>query len=234
MRTGTSYFGCVACSQGGSTNIVGKVLEIGVESSPDGITIEGMMGAGIGGLGLGRLLTGVVDCSTGNDSRADGATAVTGADSSALPSLTSVTVDGSLRLVLILYPSAGPIRVDLPIPPIPLGIPRSKDLEELTATGGFGRGRLVGDPNPLSRSRDLTEDTVSERSRIGGDARANAEVADRGEDGPASMEVPVVTRDGSGRFADGRTGGGIIFRGEAGDHDCGFCSVCTVKDGERS
>ena len=67
----------------------------------------------------------------------------------------------------------------------------------------------MGEPNPLSRSRDFTEDTVSERSSTATGARESADAADFGEDGPASVETSVATGDGRGRPADGRTGGSI-------------------------
>lgn len=65
---------------------------------------------------------------------------------SSLPSLSSFTVDGSFLPVFLLYPSASPTDVIAPMPPVPLGTPRSSDLEVLTATGGFGKDRLLGEP----------------------------------------------------------------------------------------
>lgn len=84
------------------------------------------------------------------------------------------------------------------MPPMPLGIPLSSDFDELTATGGLGSGLLLGEPKPLSRSRDLTEDTVSERSRTGTEEGDLSDSANRADKVSASEKLSLTTGDGRG------------------------------------
>jgi len=134
--------------------------------------------------------------------------------SHSLPSLISVTVDGNLLPVFFSYPSPalgrGADARTMGGAPIPLGIPLSRLLDATTTTGGLGRGRLLGELNPIPLSSDFTDDIVSDLSRDS--------TGVLGLEGPASGGA-VWVRIGEGRGLDdeGRMGGrGADFEGDGG------------------
>lgn len=158
-------------------------------SIPGGSTMTGalggptMMGGAIGSTIIGT------DCLTGEaglvgELDLDNDILPMSADRSpSLPSLISVTVDGNLLPVFFSYPS--PALTSGAMAPIPLGRPLSKLFDATTTTGGLGKGRLLGELNPIPLSSDLTDDIVSDRSSIDGET-GDWGTGIRGVEGPAS------------------------------------------------
>ena len=183
---------------GGSiiTGTDGGSLILGIDGSTiDGTTIEGMVNLGFVGE---SCLTGEFDLDRLN-------LPISPDKSPSLPSLISVTVDGSLLPVFFSYPSPARGRGATP-----LGIPRSRLFEATTTTGGLGKGRLLGELNPIPLSSDLTDEIVSDRSRDS--------TGVLGVEGPASGgAVWVRIGDGRGLVEEGRIGGrGADFVGDGG------------------
>jgi hypothetical protein len=172
-----------------------------------GIEIVGMLGSTISGNPVVPFLTG--ESSFVGEFDLDKLILPNSPDRSpSLPSLISVTVEGSLLPVLLSYPSPGRGWAGIPIP----GSPRSKLLEATTTTGGLGSGRLLGEPNPIPLSNDLTDEIVSDRSSEG-----DAGDSGTGREGPASGgAVCVRIGEGSGLVEDGRTVGESLIG------DCGL------------
>jgi hypothetical protein len=128
-----------------------------------------MMGGAIGGstiIGTATLLTGESGL-VGELDRENDILPISADKSPSLPSLISVTVDGSLLPVFFSYPS--PALTIGVTAPIPLGRPLSRLFDAATTTGGFGKGRLLGEPNPIPLSKDFTDDIVSLLSSIDGE-----------------------------------------------------------------
>jgi hypothetical protein len=199
----------------GSTIIGGSII-LGIDGSRilgTGSTIEGTLMVGIEGEGKATLgLTG--DCLTGELDLDKLILPISPDKSPSLPSLISVTVDGSLLPVFFSYPSPargrGAGARASGGAPIPLGIPLSRLFDATTTTGGLGKGRLLGELNPIPLSSDLTDDIVSDLSRDS--------TGVLGLEGPASGGA-VWVRIGEGRGLDdeGRIGGsGADFEGDGG------------------
>jgi hypothetical protein len=200
---------------GGST-IIGGSMILGIDGSMilgGGSTIDGTLMVGIDGEGKATLgLTG--DCFTGEFDLDRLILPISPDRSPSLPSLISVTVEGNLLPVFFSYPSPARGRgADARMAggaPIPLGIPLSRLLDATTTTGGLGRGRLLGELNPIPLSSDLTDDIVSDLSRDS--------TGVLGLEGPASGGA-VWVRIGEGRGLDdeGRMGGsGADLEGDGG------------------
>jgi hypothetical protein len=196
---------------GGSTvvGMEGGSTIVGTEGSTiEGTTIEGTVNLGLTG----------ESCLTGEFDLDRFILPISPDKSPSLPSLISVTVDGNLLPVFFSYPS--PDRTT-GAAPIPLGIPLSRLLDATTTTGGLGKGRLLGELNPIPLSSDLTDDIVSDRS--------SDSTGVLGVEGPASGgAVWVRIGEGSGLAEDGRKGGsGADLDGDegAGDVDAGRESV---------
>jgi hypothetical protein len=199
----------------GSTIIGGSII-LGTEGSMilgTGSTIDGTLMVGIEGEGKAALdLRG--DCFTGEFDLDKLILPISPDKSPSLPSLISVTVDGNLLPVLCSYPSPafgrGAAARNTGGAPIPLGIPLSRLLDAATTTGGLGKGRLLGELNPMPLSSDLTDDIVSDLSRDS--------IGVLGLEGPASGgAVWVRIGEGSGLDDEGRIGGsGAGFEGDGG------------------
>jgi hypothetical protein len=200
---------------GGST-IIGGSMILGTEGSTilgGGSTINGTLMVAIEGEGKATLgLTG--DCFTGEFDLDKLILPISPDKSPSLPSLISVTVEGNLLPVFFSYPSPargrGAAARTTGGAPIPLGIPLSRLLDATTTTGGLGRGRLLGELNPMPLSSDLTDDIVSDLSRDS--------TGVLGLEGPASGgAVWVRIGEGRGLEDEGRIGGkGADFEGDGG------------------
>jgi len=195
--------------------IVGGSIILGIDGSTilgTGSTIDGTTIVGIDGEGKATLgLTG--DCFTGEFDLDRLILPISPDKSPSLPSLISVTVEGSLLPVFFSYPSPALGRGAARIAggaPMPLGIPLSRLFDATTTTGGLGKGRLLGELNPMPRSSDLTDDIVSDLSRDS--------TGVLGLEGPASGgAVCVRIGEGRGLEDEGRMGGrGADFEGDGG------------------
>lgn len=181
----------------------------------EGSTNLGTDGSFIDGTIVGRVVLGLVGDFTGEFDLDRLNLPISPDISPSLPSLISVTVDGSLLPVFLSYPSPGRGRgAAIPLgDPIPLGIPLSRLLDATTTTGGLGSGRLLGELNPTPLSNDLTDDIVSDLSS------GDSAIGVLGVEGPASGGGAVCVRigEGRGRVDVGRMGGkGADLEGEGG------------------
>jgi hypothetical protein len=186
---------------GGAMLNVGRLVEGGEMSKVGTLMVEGPGSIIIGG----RTISGADDLV----GESNPILPISADKSPSLPSLISVTVEGRRLPVFFSYTCDRPA---MGAAPIPLGRPLSRLLEATTATGGFGSGRLLGDPNPAARSSDLTDEMVSDRSRIEGDT-GDCGGGLRNVEGPASGAECVLMGDGSGLDEEGRT----VGDGSAGD-----------------
>ena len=93
--TGGAGRGCVSDVADGFADAPGGMVAMKTWSWSEGSTMEGTVGTYVGVAGAGSFLLGVADRSVENGSIV---LVETGIDSSALPSLTSDTVDGSFLL----------------------------------------------------------------------------------------------------------------------------------------
>jgi hypothetical protein len=215
----------------GST-ILGGFMILGVDGSSmlgGGSTIDGTLMVGIEGEGKATLgLTG--DCFTGEFDLDKLILPISPDKSPSLPSLISVTVEGNLLPVFFSYPSPargrGAAARTTGGAPIPLGIPLSRLFDATTTTGGLGRGRLLGELNPMPLSSDFTDDIVSDLSRDS--------TGVLGLEGPASGgAVWVRIGEGRGLEDEGRMGGsGADFEGDGGaGHGSTGGSISRLEEG---